>query len=351
MPKESPISAFSEYIIQNGDVSRRVRAENWCIAIGLQGVDNLATSPCLLDVARDQIEGRLDFAEVEKRITAYYKTEEGRALAERRADEADLVATHIAELLAEDTFTLSPAEYAGIHKRLFTGVFKHAGTYRTENISKSEWVLDNRSVLYSSAPMISAAIIHDFDREKNFSYKGLSRTDIVSHIVDFISGLWEIHPFYEGNTRTTAVFTIRYLRKFGFKADNDLFKEHALYFRNALVRAVYSNYQYNIAPDKIFLERFFENLLFNGHHKLLNRHCHIYWQETDESQNVGVNVGVNEKILEAMKLNPSVRLAQIAEALNLNKRHIERLVSKLKKEGRVQRVGSDKTGHWEVIDA
>ncbi len=278
MANESSLSAFSEYIIQ-GDVSKRVRAENWRIAIGLQGVDNLSTSACLLDAAREQIEGRLNFAEVEKRIAAYYKTEEGRALAEHRADEADLVATHIAELLAEDTFTLNPAEYAGIHKRLFTGVFKHAGTYRTENISKLEWVLDNRSVLYSSAPMISAAIIHDFDREKNFSYQGLSRKQIVSHIADFISGLWEIHPFYEGNTRTTAVFTIRYLRRFGFDAKNDLFKENSLYFRNALVRAVYTSYQYNISSNKIFLERFFENLLFNGHHKLLNRTCHIYWQD------------------------------------------------------------------------
>ncbi len=360
-------NTFGEYIIQ-GDVSMRQRAENWRIAIGLQGVDQLANSKYLLETAREQIEGRLNFAGVEKRISDYYKTAEGRALIESRSDEADLVATHIAELLVEDTFTLSPAEYVGVHKRLFSGVLKHAGQYRTHNISKPEWVLDNRSVVYASAQMISDTIIYDFEQEKAFSYKGLSSHEVVKHIAKFISGLWEIHPFYEGNTRTTAVFTIRYLRRFGFAANNDLFQEKSLYFRNALVRAVYESYQYKISPNPVFLERFFDNLLFNGHHKLLNRHCHIYWQEEIPTEiptknvalsekmsektagDVGENTSVSENIISMIIDDNEISANKIARKLNLASRTIERHIEKLKAVGRLRRIGPDKGGHWEVIE-
>ena len=258
---------FNEYIIQN-DGSRKQRAENWQIAIGLQDVDRLQNSAYLLDTARQHIEGELDIAAVQQRIEDYYRTTEGRELASQRTDEADIVATRISAILAEKTFAFIPSSYANLHKRLFNGVFKHAGEYRKVNISKREWVLDGESVIYAPYELLRETIEYDFTQERNFSYKGLSPVESVKHIAKFISGLWQIHPFMEGNTRTTAVFTILYLRQFGFQVNNEPFRDHSWYFRNSLVRANFNDYQQGISSTTLFLERFFENLLFDGKNEL-----------------------------------------------------------------------------------
>ena len=175
-------------------------------------------------------------------------------------------------ILAEKTFSFIPAIYANLHKRLFSGVFPHAGEFRKVNISKKEWVLDGESVLYTPCDVLSETLEFDFKEERDFSYANLSAEDAVRHIAKFISGIWQIHPFMEGNTRTTAVFTILYLRMFGFKACNEPFRDHSWYFRNALVRASYSNYSQGISATTVYLERFFENLLFAGKNELKNRY-------------------------------------------------------------------------------
>ena len=203
---------FNEYIVQN-DGSRKQRAENWQIAIGLQDVDRLQNSAYLLDTARQHIEGELDIAAVQQRIEDYYRTTEGRELASQRTDEADIVATRISAILAEKTFAFIPSSYANLHKRLFNGVFKHAGEYRTVNISKREWVLDGESVLYAPYELLRETIEYDFTQERNFSYKDLSAVESVKHIAKFISGLWQIHPFMEGNGRTTRIWLDLILKK------------------------------------------------------------------------------------------------------------------------------------------
>ena len=185
---------FNEYIVQ-GDGSRKQRAENWQIAIGLQDVDRLQNSAYLLNTARQHIEGELDIAAVQQRIEDYYRTTEGRELASQRTDEADIVATRISAILAEKTFAFIPSSYANLHKRLFNGVFKHAGEYRTVNISKREWVLDGESVIYAPYELLRETIEYDFTQERNFSYMDLSPVESVRHIAKFISGLWQIHPF------------------------------------------------------------------------------------------------------------------------------------------------------------
>lgn len=262
---------FNEYIVQNdGDLKQR--AHNWQIAIGLQDVDRLQTSAYLLETARKHIEGELDIAAVQQRIKEYYCTVEGRELASQRTDEADIVAARISAILAEETFTFIPAFYANLHKRLFSGVFKHAGEYRTVNISKREWVLDGESVLYAPYELLRETLEFDFTQERIFSYSNLSAAESIKHISKFISGLWQIHPFMEGNTRTTAVFTIMYLRQFGFSVNNEPFRDHSWYFRNALVRANFNDYKHGISANTVFLEKFFENLLFNGKNDLKNRH-------------------------------------------------------------------------------
>ena len=269
---------FEEYIVQT-EPSRAQRAKNWQIAIGLQAVDQLENSPYLLDTAQKHIEGTLDLAAVQKRITDYYQTTEGRKLAATRTDEADIVATHITSILSEEAFAFIPAEYLHLHKRLFEGVFPHAGQCRQVNISKREWVLDGDSVLYAPADLLMETLEYDFSQEARFSYHGLPPQEALKHICKFISGIWQIHPFMEGNTRTTAVFTILYLRQFGFAIDNEPFKAHSWYFRNALVRANYNNYSQGISSTTEYLENFFENMLFNGQNELKSRICHIRWQK------------------------------------------------------------------------
>ena len=268
---------LEQYIIQ-GEPGRRERAEAWQVAIGLQAVDGLKPSKYLLQTAQDHIEERISFDEVDRRIASYYQTVEGRR-EEAGTDEADGVSARIARLLAEDSFTFSPAMLASIHRRLFEGILPRAGRYRIVNIKKKEWVLDGASVLYSSADMISATLDYDFDSERSFSYKGIDLPRVVKRISSFVSGIWQIHPFGEGNTRTTAVFTIKYLRQLGFKVDNEPFKLHSWYFRNALVRANYQDLPNGVERTTEFLELFFRNLLMGEHNELRNRYLHIHWND------------------------------------------------------------------------
>ncbi len=349
---DNKINSFNEYIIQ-GDISRKQRAENWQIAIGLQDVDRLKNSPYLLETAREHIEGKLDIASVQKRITDYYRTEEGRQLVSERTDEADIVAARIAEILAEDSFSFIPAEYARLHNRLFSGVIPHAGEYRKVNISKKEWVLDGESVIYAPAELLAETLDYDFAQERQFSYQGLSAQESVKHICKFISGLWQIHPFMEGNTRTTAVFAILYLRKFGFKISNEPFKEHSWYFRNALVRANYNNFSHGISASTLYLERFFENLIFDGTNELKNRFCHILWQDDADIQSVTSkckNCTLEESaVLEYLTKNPKATQEMIAVAIGKSLRTVKTLTKNLQDRGLLTRKNGKRNGVWEVL--
>ena len=197
-------------------------------------------------------------------------------------EEADRVAANIAKLLSEQSFSFTALEFFNIHRHLFEGVFKHAGEVRPYDISKKEWVLQGDSVVYGRAADIMMALRYDIQQEKDFSYKGLSTDEVIKHIVDFVTLLWQNHPFREGNTRTTAVFVIKYLRSIGFNVDNDLFADNSWYFRNALVRANYRNPSKGIEPNKSFLISFFRNLMLDEHHELKNRYMLIGYSDTDE---------------------------------------------------------------------
>ena len=231
---------FEEYIRQ-GEPQKREKGYAWQTAIGLQAVDDLKPSEYLIQTARQHIEGDITIEEAKQLIDSYYQSKTVRADIEDRTEEADKVSARIAEILSEKTFTFSPVEYITIHRRLFQGIYKFAGKVRDYNITKKEWVLKGETVLYASADSIRETLDYDFMQEKNFSYKDLNISDAITHIAKFISGVWQIHAFGEGNTRTTAVFTIKYLRTFGFDISNEAFANHSWYFRNALVRANYNN--------------------------------------------------------------------------------------------------------------
>lgn len=253
----------------------REKAYAWKTAIGLQKVDGLVTSDYLLETAKKNIEGEITLAESRRRIEGYYKSRPAKDAESDRVREADLVSQHIAEVLAEPTFSLTPASYVAIHRKLFRGVFSHAGRIRDYNITKAEWVLDDDTVRYESADVVAATLEWEFERERKFDYRGLSPQETVAHLARFVGDVWQIHAFGEGNTRTTSIFAIKYLRKLGFDVTNDVFADNAWYFRNALVRANYSNIPKGIHPTPVYLERFFENLLLGGKHALKSRFLHI----------------------------------------------------------------------------
>ena len=267
-------AAFDEYLRQ-GEPSQKESAENWKTAIGLQAVDGLQPSAYLIDVAKRNIEGEISLDETRKLIDSYYQSKTVRTPKDEEEEEADKVSANIAKILASKTFAFNTNGYVSLHRRIFEGVFKHAGEIRQYDISKKEWVLEGDSVNYLNWEDLRRALDWDIEQEKNFSYKGLTDDEKIEHIAKFISGIWQIHAFREGNTRTTAIFTIQYLRSLGYEVNNEMFAKHSWYFRNALVRANYRNIQKGIDYSPIYLVRFFRNLLLKDGWVLKNRYLHI----------------------------------------------------------------------------
>ena len=272
-------ASFDEYLRQ-GEPSQKERAENWKTAIGLQAVDGLQPSAYLIDVAKRNIEGEISLDETRKLIDSYYQSKTVRTPKDEDEEEADKVSANIAKILASKTFAFNTNGYVSLHRRIFEGVFKHAGEIRQYDISKKEWVLEGDSVNYLNWEDLRRALDWDIEQEKNFSYKGLTDDEKIEHIAKFISGIWQIHAFREGNTRTTAIFTIQYLRSLGYEVNNEMFAKHSWYFRNALVRANYRNIQKGIDYSPIYQVRFFRNLLLKDSWVLKNRYLHI--RPTDE---------------------------------------------------------------------
>ena len=276
---------FKEYL-KESEPDKVSKGCAWSTAIGLQAVDGLRTSEYLIDTAIQNIEGKITLKEAQNLIDSYYEEKPIHLSDDERTEEADKVSSRIAEILSETAFTFSPNEYIAIHRKLFQGIYEQAGKIRDYNITKKEWVLDGETVVYGSASELGATLEYDFLQEKDFSYKGLSMDEIIHHLAVFISRLWQIHIFGEGNTRTTAVLFIKYLRTLGFSTTNDIFSENAWYFRNALVRANYTNLQKGIHETTEYLEVFLRNLLLNEKNELHNRNLHISRHLNDEKVDI-----------------------------------------------------------------
>lgn len=271
--KKEILNEYEQYLRQD-EPSKRKKALTWATSIGLQQVDGLQTSEYLHDVARRNIEDEITTAEGQQLIASYYEQLAARQESQlKETEEADRAAVNIAHILSTATLDFTTHGLKMLHRQIFKGVFKHAGEFRTYDITKKEWVLRGASVLYLGYTDLQRAVDYDIEQERQFSYSSLSTDEIVKHITRFVAGLWQIHPFGEGNTRTTAVFTIQYLRSLGFDVDNDSFALNSWYFRNALVRANYKSAQVDYEP--VFLERFFRNLLLGERWELRNRYLLI----------------------------------------------------------------------------
>ena len=331
---------FEEYSKEK-EPAKYYKTYAWKTAIGLQQVDGLEPSEYLIKTAEQSINGDISFDDVHKLITTYYKENKSQA---ERTEEADKVSVRIAQMISENSFVFSPIELITIHKRLFEGIYSHAGRIRDYNISKQEWVLDGDTVIYGNAYNLRETLDYDLGLEKNFDYTGLSTEETIKHFARFISNLWQIHIFGEGNTRTTAVFLIKYLSKLGFNVTNDIFAENSWYFRNALVRANYNNRAKNVTETTYYLELFFRNLLLDEDNILSNREMHIAFKEIDEQPEI---VTDREKmIIELVKENPQITLAEISKKIGKSLRTVNSSMKLLQEKGVIERVGSKKNGYW-----
>ena len=349
---------LEEYIKQN-EPDKAEKSSIWKTAIGLQDVDNLKTSDYLLETVKEHIDGNIKLSDVKNRIQNYYEIRSNREKTEDSTIEADIVSTRIADVLSEKTFQFSPAEWISIHRRLFDGVFSHAGKIRNYNISKKEWVLNGESVFYASYNSIKDSIDYDFNNEKNFSYSNLALNESIKHISKFTSDIWQIHPFEEGNTRATAVFIIKYLISFGFPIANEIFANNSWYFRNALVRANYSNLPKNIAATTKYLEMFYENLLLNTKHELKNRFLHVDYNnkieekeptEVSKSKICTLNCTLEEMaLLRAILSNNKITQKELAKIINKSERTVKTITVELQKKGYLSRENGKRNGSWKVL--
>ena len=260
-------SSINDYI-ETETPKNYVKQLEWDMAIGLQEVDNLKPSKYLEKLLQENIAGEKTIYEVEKELKKYYVEKEKNNDINHNELECDLVFTRIVELLQEDNFELSVDYLKYVHKYLFQDVYEFAGEFRKVDFSKHERILNNDSVAYGDHKLLEQSLDYDITLEKNKNYKEMNIVDVINNITDFSSRIWQIHPFREGNTRTTALFIEKYLVSLGYDVDNTMFKEKSVYYRNALVRSNYFNNYLNIKEDNSFLIKFYENLLLGKNNNL-----------------------------------------------------------------------------------
>ena len=369
---------------------RRERADAWATAIGLQKVDGLTPSQFLFDTAKDHIEGRITQNQARRRIHDYYAAQAEVARPDPEKEEADKVSERIVAVLNDGGFAFTPEYFISIHAKLFKGVLPSAGKLRTVNIRKREWVLKDDSVTYGDAATIKQSLIRDFIDEREFDYGGKTPRRIIPHFARFIAQIWQVHPFGEGNTRTTAVFAIKYLRSLGFSMDNDAFRDNAWYFRNALVRANYADYAREVSRNWSYLEIFFRNLLLGEKNEMKSRYLLIGLTDADKqkireqtegkgcqkkvvrksgretTQKTPRKSGLNaigelteklteklteteQKIVVAIMKDGHITQGKLAKKIGIARTYVTKVMGGLQSRGVIRRVGPDKGGHWEVI--
>ena len=265
---EKELDSSKNDYIETETPKNYVKQSEWDMAIGLQEVDNLKPSKYLEKLLQENVTGEKTIYEVEKELKEYYTEKENNNDVNHNELECDLVSTRIVELLQEDNFELSINYLKYVHKYLFQDVYEFAGEFRKVDFSKHERILNNDSVAYGDHKLLEQSLDYDITLEKNKNYKVMNIVDVINNITDFSSRIWQIHPFREGNTRTTALFIEKYLISLGYNVDNTLFKDKSVYFRNALVRSNYFNNYLNIKEDNSFLIKFYENLLLGKNNNL-----------------------------------------------------------------------------------
>ena len=350
--------------LREGNKSQAEQAEDWKVAIGLQAVDGLKPSEYLLETARRNIDGEIDMEDVSCLLHQYYESKTARTPEDDDKEECDKASANIKRILATRTLAFNTNGYIAMHRRIFEGVFKHAGTLRKYDITKKEFVLRGDTVNYLNWEDLRRSIDYDLQQERDFSYKGLTDTEKIQRLCRFTASLWQIHAFCEGNTRTTAVFLIQYLRSIGYRnVNNDMFADHSWYFRNALVRANYKNTRLGVDYDLSFLELFFRNLLLGETNPLKNRtmvinapkeqhstqETPLSTQESTQETPLSTQESTSKRIIEAIRIKPTTTRRELAEVIGISPDGIKKQLDKLRKAGIIRHEGSTKAGKWIIL--
>ena len=379
MPYDDPILKELGGYFKAEEPGRRERADAWATAIGLQKVDGLTPSQFLFDTAKDHIEGRITQNQARRRIRDYYAAQGEAAGRDPDKEEADKVSERIVAVINDGGFEFTPEYFISIHAKLFKGVLSSAGKLRTVNIRKREWVLKDDSVTYGDAATIKKSLVRDFIDEREFDYGGKSPRKIIPHFVRFIAQIWQVHPFGEGNTRTTAVFAVKYLNSLGYRVTNNMFKDNSWFFRNALVRANYADYERGVTRDWGYLETFFRSLLLGEKNEMKSRYLLVGLTEDDKrkirrltegeigkkrvvrksglktTQKSGLKSGLKDlyktdaRLLALIKMDRALTIPKMQMELGMSRNGVKKVLERLKAAGRLRRVGPDKGGHWEVV--
>lgn len=310
--------------------------------IGLQDVDQLSNSTYFLNEANRYINGEISLDELDNIVSAYYVNKSSIG---DRTEEADKISIRIAKLISENSFTFTVGQLLTIHKILFDGILKHPGEMRKYNFSKKEWVLDGASVVYGDYRELERTLQFDFELEKKFNYKDLSIDEIIEHLAIFISNLWQIHIFEEGNTRTVTVFFIKYLKSLGFDTTNDTFAKNSWYFRNALVRANYNNIAKGIFQDRLFLIKFLRNLILGETNILQNKDLHISQIKAQDK-----DVFRQSRIINMVKNNPKITIEKLAKEIGVSVRTIKSVLKVMENNQQIKRINGKRYGYWEVLN-
>ena len=309
--------------------------------IGLQDVDGLKNSPYFLSQAEKYIKGEISLEQLDNLVNAYYENKQGQ---DEKTIEADVVSNRIAQIISDDSFVFTVGQFVSIHNYLFKDIFGHSGKFRDYNFIKKEWVLDGRSVIYGDYRVLQSTLEYDFEVERHFKYSGLTIDDVIEHLATFVSNLWQVHPFKEGNTRTTAVFFIKYLRSLGFNVTNDVFAKNAWYFRNALVRSNFRYIQRGIDADKSFLILFLRNLLLGEKNILKNRYLRI---NVDKQSNKPLSRELC--VIELIKVDPHISIDELAKKIGVSPRTIDNVIALLIKDNKIKRINGKRFGYWEIL--
>lgn len=371
MPYDNPLLKELGGYFKSEEPGRRERADAWATAVGLQQVDGLTPSRFLFDTAKEHIEGRITQNQARRRIRDYYTAQNESGAFNPEKEEADKVSERIVAVINDGGFEFTPEYFVAVHGKLFKGVLSSAGKIRSVNIRKREWVLKGESVTYGSADTIRQSLVRDFIDEREFDYGAVTTRKAISHFTRFIAQIWQVHPFGEGNTRTTAVFAIKYLNSLGFKAANNMFRDNSWFFRNALVRANFADYARGVKRDWSYLEMFFRNLLLGEKNEMKSRYLLIGLTEDDkrrirelsgEDGRNGVQKSGQKKVvrksgqktatrlLEFLRDHPRSTQKDMVAFTGINRSAVQRHLKNLKTAGRLRRIGPDKGGHWEVSE-
>lgn len=286
----------SGYIAQPGP-SSQAKARYWKTAFGLQAVDGLAPSEYVHELAASHTRGDISIAQVTRELNSYYASGSAPQQQSRRTEEADKVSARIVELLGAREFTLDHELLTHIHRHLFQDLapeIYHPGAYRTESLVKLEPALNGDTLLYGAPGLIERSLEILFAKERDYQYAtysdggaGMCYADL-SHFAGFVSDVWFTHPFWEGNTRTVAVFCELYLNHLGFDLDNEPFEAHASFFRNALVRANYRNRSAGVDVDFGPLVAFISHVLGEDDGPLneADTYCRALFEQPERVRNV-----------------------------------------------------------------